>query len=138
MLFYDLDLGAWVRNAGSSAPPQMVPVLTTGGTFQIPVLFVRGTSTESVSGGTFFGGIKIAGDHSGSYVASDASPTVDGDGSVLFQLDLDTTDAKAYFVANPTEETANAAFEVAMTANGSKMKTVPMLVVLQNDYLKDQ
>lgn len=53
-------------------------------------------------------GIKIAGDFDGSYVAQDNAPSESGDDAFVFQFDLSTAGASAYFTANPTAETANA------------------------------
>ena len=138
MITYDLDLDAWVRSPGSSAPPPMTPVLTVGSMHVVPVLFVRGASVEPVTGATFFCGIKITGDFTGPYVGSDSTPTKGGDGTIYFAIDLDTTAANAYFAVNTNEETASAELQVVMTLNGVKTKTTPLAVVLQQDYTPDK
>lgn len=138
MLFFDLDLGAWVRNPGSESPPQVSPVLTVGAVYDIEVTFVHGTSSQSTSGGTFYGGIKLKGDYSGTVVAADAAPTFGGQESVIFSIDLTTTDAKAYFTANPTADTVEAVFVIAATLDTTEFKTPPLEITLQNDYFADQ
>lgn len=138
MLFYDLTLGAWVRNPGSESPPQISPVLTVGAKYQLDVAFVNGTEIQSVAGGTFYGGIKIKGDYSGDVVASDDSPTFDGDESAVFNMDLTTTEGKAYFTANPTVDTVAAVFVIAATIDVDEFKTAPLEITLQNDYFPEQ
>ena len=134
MLFYDLDLGAWVRSPGSQSPPQMVPCLTIGGVYQIEAAFTKGEAVQNLSGGTFFGGVKIKSDYAGEALASDSSPSQNGDESIVFSLDLTTDSAKSYFVANPTADTASAVFVIAATVDGVEFKTSPFELVIQNDY----
>ncbi len=102
------------------------------------VQFCRGADIEQTGASDWFAGIKISGDHAGSYVADDDAPTTGGDGSTVFSMDLTTNDAKAYFVANPSSDTVNAAFQIAYTVDSVERRTTPFPVVLQNDYLQDQ
>jgi threonine synthase len=74
----------------------------------------------------------------GAYVATDNAPTTGGDGSTVFSMDLTTNDAKAYFTANPTADTVNAAFQIAYTVDTIERRTTPLPIVLQNDYLQNQ
>ena len=138
MLYFDLNAGAWVGRPGSETPPVMVPVLTVGATYQIEVSFVRGSDVENVLGGTFYGGVKLKGDYSGTILADDAAPVQNGEESIIFSIDLTTTDAKAYFTENPTEDTVSAVFVVAATISDYEFKTPPFEIVLQNDYLTEQ
>jgi len=138
MLYYDLNIESWVRKPGSTSPPQMTPVLTIGGFFETAVQFCRGTDIESTGASSFFAGIKIYGDYSGAYVDTDNAPTTGGDGSTVFSMDLTTNEAKAYFTANPTADTVNAAFQIAYTVDTIERRTTPLPIVLQNDYLQNQ
>lgn len=138
MIFFDLDLGAWVRNPGSDSPPQMEPVLTVGATYHLLVKFIRGTTVQDPSGGTLYGGLKLKSDYSGDILADDAAPTVNGDGSAAFSIDLTTVAAKAYFTANPTADTTDAVFVIAATIDDYEFKTPPFSITLQNDYLPEQ
>lgn len=136
MLYYDLDLGAWVRNPGSSSPPQMTPVLTIGGVFELPVQFIRGTELEDIGASSVEAVLKIAGDYTGDRLAEDNVPTTGGDGSLVFALDLTTSDAAAYFTANPTADTVDAAVQISYVSDSIERRVVPFSVVLQNDYLQ--
>ncbi len=138
MLYFDLTVGTWVRTPGSTSPPQMTPVLTIGGVFEMPVQFCRGTDIEQTGASEWFAGIKVSGDHTGEYVAEDDAPTNGGDGSTVFSMDLTTVAAKAYFTANPTADTVSAAFQIAYTVDSVERRTTPFPIVLQNDYLQDQ
>ena len=138
MLFFDLDLGAWVSRPGGTSPPQMTPVLTVGAIYQMPVTFIRGEQLQSVGGGTFYAGIKIKSDFAGTVGAGDATPTIDGEQAVIFSMDLTTTDGKAYFTANPTADTVSAVFVVVATIDAGEFKTPPFEVTLQNDYFSDK
>lgn len=138
MLYYDLDIGAWVRTPGSVTPPQIQPVLTIGATYQIDATFCRGENIENVMGGTFYGGIKIKGDYNGSVVASDSSPEQIGDNGIVFAIDLTTTAGKAYFTANPTLDTVAAVFVIVATIDESEFKAAPLEITLQNDYFPEQ
>ena len=109
-----------------------------GGFFETAVQFCRGTDIESTGASSFFAGIKIYGDYSGAYVDTDNAPTTGGDGSTVFSMDLTTNDAKAYFTANPTADTVNAAFQIAYTVDTIERRTTPLPIVLQNDYLQNQ
>jgi len=134
MLYFDLTLGAWVNTPGSSSPPFMEPVLTVGASYQLLVTFCRGTEPEIVSGGTFYGGIKIKGDYAGTITASDNAPVEDGNGAIVFTLDLDTVNGKEYFTSNPTVDTVSAAFVITATIDELEFKTPPFPITLQNDY----
>ena len=134
MLYYDLNLGAWVNQAGSVSPPFMEPVLTIGASYQLLVSFCRGSEIVNVSGGTFYGGIKVKGDYAGTITASDASPVEDGEGAIVFTMDLDTTEGKEYFTDNPTADTVSAVFVIEATIDEIEFKTPPFPITLQNDY----
>lgn len=137
MFFYDLTLNAWVRKPGSKSPPEMIPVLCVGGVFDFLVTFCDGTKIENPTASAWFGGIKIKDDFSGDYIASDNAPEVGGDEEMRFSFDLTTVLAKAYFAANPTEATANAAIQISMTDGfGIVRRTQPLFIILQNDYLQ--
>jgi hypothetical protein len=137
MLYYDTGISAWVRIPGSDTPPWMTPVLTVGATHAISITFVDGFDTVNVSGATWFLGIKSTLDFTGDYIGSNSTPTEDGEGAIDFVLDLDTVDAKAYFVENPTADTLKASMEITWTID-NKQTTVPLDVVIQNTYLQDQ
>ena len=134
MLYFDLTLGAWVNNPGSSSTPQMEPVLTIGASYQLLVTFCRGTEIENVSGGTFYGGIKVKSDYQGTVTASDAAPLESGEESIVFTMDLNTVAGKEYFTTNPTVDTVAAVFVVEATIDAAEFKTPPFPITLQNDY----
>ena len=138
MLYYDLNIGSWIRTPGSESPASIQPVLTVGATYPIEVTFCRGTTVENVMGGTFYGGIKIKGDYSGDVVADDSSPVQIGDNGVVFTMDLTTVAGKAYFTANPTTDTADAVFVIVATIEEAEFKTAPLEITLQNDYFPEQ
>lgn len=135
MLTYDLDLGAWVRKPGVETPAWGTVSVSCGQTASVPVQFCRGDSVQNLAGSTWFGGLKIENDFSGSYVASDSAPVEEGDGSIVFALDLS---AVGYFATNPTESQVNAAFQICAVTDGVAMKTAPLRITLLNDYLTDQ
>lgn len=134
MLFYDLNLNSWVRSPGSTAPAPMTPVLTIGATALMLVKFCKGeeivTSFSAVGAG-----IKIYGDFDGDYVSQDNAPSESGGDAFVFQFDLSTPEASAYFTANPTEETAKAVIQLSYTESGTDGVTVPLSIILQNTYL---
>lgn len=134
MIYYDLNIGSWVRTPGSVTSPPIQPVLTIGATYQIEVTFCRGETIENVMGGTFYGGIKVKGDYAGDVVADDATPVQIGDNGVVFAIDLTTVAGKAYFTANPTIDTVAAVFVIAATIETTEFKTAPLEITLQNDY----
>ena len=134
MLYFDLTLGAWVNSPGSVSTPMMEPVLTVGASYQLLVSFCRGTEIEVVSGGTFYGGIKIKGDYAGTITASDNAPVEDGEGAIVFTMDLDTVEGKEYFTENPTLDTVQAVFVIEATIDDIEFKTPPFNLTLQNDY----
>ena len=138
MLFYDLDINAWVRTPGSKSPPQMTPVLTIGGVFEIAVTFVQDGAIYDPLASSYYLGAKLAGDMAGAYIAHDSAPTTGGDAQQVFSLDLTTVAAKAYFTTNPTEDTVAAVLQLKYVADSIERRTVPMAIVLQNDYLQDQ
>lgn len=138
MIYYDLNLGTWVRLPGSVSPPQTTPVLTVGASYRVEVTFCRGDAIENVMGGTFYGGIKIKGDYSGEVVASDADPDQIGNNGIVFSINLTTTEGKAYFTSNPTLDTVPAVFVIAATIEENEFKTSPLEIILQNDYFPDQ
>jgi len=137
MLYYDVGLSAWVRQPGSTSQPWIVPVLTVGATHAISVTFCDLFEIQDFSAATWFLGIKQDGDFSGSYIASNDAPTIDGEGAVTFVIDLDTDDAKAYFVTSPTADTLECALQIVWD-DDEKRVTTPLKVLLQNTYLKDQ
>jgi|TARA_R110000744_G_scaffold60999_6_gene126265 hypothetical protein len=134
MLYFDLTLGAWVNTPGSSSTPQMEPVLTIGASYQLLVTFCRGTEIESVTGGTFYGGIKIKGDYAGTITASDSAPVECGEDAIVFTMNLDTVEGKEYFTTNPTTDIVSAVFVVEATIDVAEFKTPPFNITLQNDY----
>ena len=138
MLFYDLDLGTWVKKPGSTSPPIMTPVLTIGGSFKIPVKFCQGGNVQGSGATATFCGLKLTSDFTGDYLASDNAPTFDGDQNQTFTLDLDQTSAKTYFTDNPTEPNVSCAIQFVFTLLTETFRTVPFPVLLQNDYLQNQ
>lgn len=134
MLFYDLDITAWVRKPGSSSPPAILPVLTIGSKLTLSVQFVRGLAVETLAA-LPMAGVKTKGDFSGAYLASDNAPNDNGDGSYSFVLDLTTIAAKAPFVSSPTSETVDCVFQVSAQIDGNALHTPTLSVTLQNDYL---
>ena len=134
MLYFDLDLSAWVRKPGSDSPPAILPVLTIGSRFEIPVQFVRGLTVEPLAS-LPMAGVKVKGSFSSAYLASDNAPNDNGDGSYSFILDLTTIAAKAPFVSAPTSETVDCVFQVSAQIDGNELHTPPLSVTLQNDYL---
>ena len=138
MLYFDLDVGTWVKKPGSTSPPQMTPVLTIGGVYELAIQFCRGTDVEETGASAWFAGVKIADDHAGDYLDSDNAPTTGGDGSIVFSIDLTTVAAKAYFTTNPTEDTVKAIVQFAYTVDSIERRTTPFPVVIQNDYIQDQ
>lgn len=135
MLTYDLDLGAWVRKPGVDTPAWGTVSLASGQTASVAVQFCRGDAIQNLAGSTWFAGLKIEADFAGAYVAQDSAPVEDGNGSVVFALDLSSV---PYFAANPTESQVNAAFQVCAVTDGVAMKTAPLRIALLNDYLQDQ
>ena len=133
-----MGIGAWVRNPGSLSPPPIIPVLSVGGVFDVPVQFCCGTEIANAGAQDMFLGIKPADSPAGDYIASNNSPIQTSSGLYVFSVDLTTTDAKAYFTANPTELTQDAAMQIAFTQDGVERRTVPLGIVIQNDYLQDQ
>ena len=138
MIYYDLEINAWVRTPGSVSAPPIQPVLTIGATYQIEVTFCRGAEIENVMGGTFYGGIKIKGDYAGDVVADDDAPDQIGDNGIVFNIDLTTAEGKAYFTDNPTTDTVSAVFVIAATIETTEFKTTPLEITLQNDYFPEQ
>ncbi len=137
MLFYDLDLGAWVRTPGSTSPASMTPVLTIGSTFHIAVQFCRGAEIDNPESVSWVAGIKAAGDFHGAAIASNTSPT-EGESGVEFVMDLTTDEAKVYFVTNPLADTQSAVFQVKFGSGSDIQITCPLPVVIQNNYLEDE
>jgi len=138
MFFYDLSINAWVRKPGSNSPPEMTPVMCIGAIFDFPVTFCAGVATENPIATAWIGGIKLEGDATGEYVASDSAPEVDGAEMMRFVFDLTTgTDPAAlYFAANPTAETVAAVVQIGFTdAYSNVRRTQPLRIVLQKDYL---
>ena len=136
MLFYDLDLGAWVRCPGSSSPAWMTPVLTIGSTFQIIVRFCRGEDIVDPGASAWLAGIRPSGVFSGDFIASDDAPQQDGSDGNIFILDLTTDAASAYFTENPSAEIQNASLQIKMTTGDGDMLTCPLEIVIQNSYLQ--
>lgn len=138
MLYFDLDLNDWVRKPGSTAPPWMEPVLTIGSVFEISFTFCRGGAVEFVSpSNTWLCGIKLQGDYSGPYVASSTTATNQnqGDPGTSFILDLTTSEASAYFTANPTESIAACELQVKFTVGSAVTATTRLPLTLQNTLL---
>jgi len=139
MFYYDLTLNAWVRKPGSKSPPEMTPVLCLGGVFDFNVTFCDGARIENPAASAWIGGIKMAGNPTGEYVASDTDPEVDGTEAMRFMFDLTGTEnpAAVHFAANPTLATAIAVIQIGFTdAFGIERRTTPLQIVLQNDYLQ--
>jgi len=134
MLFYDLDLNSWVRAPGSSSPSQMTPAITVGSTSLMLVKFCKGekivTSFSAVTAG-----IKISGDFDGSFIAQDNSPTESGGDAFVFQFNLSTSAALAYFTAHPSADVAKAIIQLSYTESGVTSQTTPLAIILQNTYL---
>lgn len=137
MLYYDLDFGAWVRKPGSSAPPWIQPVLTVGAKYTIQATFCRGAEIIAGLAGTFYAGIRIKSDYTGTIISENSDPDFTGENSVSFLMDLTTTDAKSYFTANPTENTVQAVLVIAATIDDDEIKTSPFEITLQNDYFPE-
>lgn len=136
MFFYDLNLSAWVRKPGSKSPPEMTPVMGIGGVFDFQVAFCRSIQIENPIASAWLAGIKVEGDYSGDYVASDNAPEVDGNESMRFIFDLTTAEASAYFTANPMKESFYAIVQIKYTdAFAVERVTSPLRVVIQQDYL---
>jgi hypothetical protein len=136
VLYYDLDLNAWVRKPGSASPPWMEPVVTLGANAEVSIQFCRGAVPVVISSSeTWLAGLKIAGDSSGDYVASsDEAVNRTGQGT-SFNLDLTTAEAAAYFTANPTAAIVACEFQVEFTVDGVKTVTTRLPVTLQNSIL---
>jgi len=113
----------------------MTPVITIGASALMLVKFCKGE--EIMSGfSSMTGGIKIAGDFDGEYVAEDASPSISGVDAFVFQFDLSTPEASAYFTENPTAETVKAVIQLAYNDGETDGATVPLAIVIQNTYLQ--
>ena len=138
MLYYDLDIGTWVRTPGSTSPPQMTPVLTIGGVFDISISFVQDGAVIDPAASSYYLGVKLSGNMTGAYVASNSSPVTGGDAQQTFSLDLTTTEAKAYFTTNPTADTVAAVLQLKFVVDSIEKRTAALSIVLQNDYLQDQ
>ena len=134
MLFYDLDLRAWTRSAGSKSPPEITPVLTVGGKYPISVQFVRGAVSSPLISDNCQGSLNLAGDFTNDPIAVDSSPFEDGKSSIVFTLDLSNLTTFTYFADNPTESTVKAVFTVSCVASVEAVITAPLTVILQNSY----
>ncbi len=136
MLYYDLDLSAWVRKPGSTSPPWMEPVITLGGVQIVTVLFCRGATPAVISTSeTWLAGIKAAGDYAGAYIASSTTPENRDGESVTFEMDLTTPEAAAYFTANPTASLVACELQIEVTVDSVKTVTTRLPVTLQNSIL---
>ena len=136
MLYFDLDANDWVRRPGSTSPAWMEPVLTLGSTYEISVVLCRGASVEPIPpADSWLAGVKIQGDYGGAYIASSTTAINRGTPDASFILDLTTTEAAAYFTANPTKSIAACEFQVKYIIDGSTTATTRLPITLQNTIL---
>jgi len=135
MQCYDLDLGAWVRKPGSTAPPWTVPVFAIGGVSTFAARFLSGGSIVDPGATAWLAGVKLAGDMTGPLLASDAAPVTDGDGLITFSLDMSAPEANAYFLAHTTEDHVRAVIQISYTADGIDRMLVPLECFVEASYL---
>lgn len=131
MLFYDLDLNAWIQRPGDTAPPWMTPALVDGGTYAFGVQFYRGTELEDMGAASgWTAKIRVKNDYSGDPLAESTSATEDGENSIVFSLDVTNT----YFTDNPTAESVECVLAIKYIMDGDTFNLAPLSVVVQQNY----
>lgn len=136
MLFYDLELGAWVRTPGSTAPPQMVPCLSVGATYDVAVQFCCGSQIEAIGADDFELVIKPKSAPTGAAIAEADTPIQASTARYVFAVALTPESAGAYFVANPSELTQDAVIQIGFTQDSAQRFTAPLEVAIQTSYIQ--
>jgi len=96
MIFYDQSLNQWVRKPGLSTPPWESLAIPVGGTFRLGVKFCEGTKIVLPDYSEMTATIKAVGTPSATALATATAEYDDGNGSIIFELDLSTTPAQEY------------------------------------------
>jgi hypothetical protein len=94
MIFYDQSLNQWVRKPGLSTPPWDVLAIPIGGTFRLGVKFCEGATITLPDYSAMTATIKAVGTPSATALATAAAEYDDGNGSIIFELDLSATAAQ--------------------------------------------
>ena len=131
MLFYDLDLNAWIQRPGDTTPPWMTPALVDGGTYSFGVQFFRGTELEDMGAATgWVGKVRVKGDFNGTPLGTSSSVTEDGENGIVFTLDIEET----YFNANPTVESVECVLAIQYELDSDTFNLATLPVVVQQNY----
>lgn len=94
MIFYDESLNQWVRKPGLSTPPWESLAIPIGGTFRLGVKFCQGATITLPDYSAMTATIKISGTPSATALTTATAEYDDGNGSIIFELDLSTTPAQ--------------------------------------------
>ena len=91
MIFYDQSLNQWVRKPGLSTPPWEPLAIPIGGTFRLGVKFCQGGAIVLPDYSAMTATIKAVGYPAATALATATAEYDDGNGSIIFELDLSTT-----------------------------------------------
>jgi len=91
MIFYDQSINQWVRKPGLSTPPWESLAIPIGGTFRLGVKFCEGVSIVLPDYSEMTATIKAVGSPTATALATATAEYDDGNGSIIFELDLSAT-----------------------------------------------
>lgn len=131
MLFYDLDLNAWIQRPGDSTPPWMTPALVDGGTYSFGVQFYRGAEIQDMGAATGWSAkVRVKGEYTGTPIGTSSSETEDGENGIVFVIDISSD----YFTSNPTADSVDCVLAIKYTMDGDDFNLAALPVVVQQNY----